>query len=86
MPTGPVERPSPKRPAARPHEVQAGSQAPQQGRQLDPGTREALIRLAAYSFYERRGFVGGHELQDWLEAEMQVDRQLAGEAGSAETK
>jgi Protein of unknown function (DUF2934) len=44
-------------------------------RKLDPAQREALIRLAAYSFYERRGFVGGHELEDWLQAEMEVDRQ-----------
>jgi len=39
--------------------------------------REVMIRIAAYSFYERRGFVGGHELEDWLQAEMEVDRQLA---------
>ena len=38
--------------------------------------REALIRIAAYSFYERRGYVSGHELEDWLQAEMEVDRQL----------
>jgi hypothetical protein len=43
----------------------------------DPATREAMIRLVAYRFYERRGLVGGHELEDWLEAEMEVDRQLA---------
>ena len=40
-------------------------------------TREAMVRLVAYRFYERRGFVSGSELQDWLEAEMEVDRQLA---------
>jgi Protein of unknown function (DUF2934) len=43
----------------------------------DTATRDAMIRIAAYSFYERRGFVGGHELEDWLQAEMEVDRQLA---------
>jgi hypothetical protein len=31
--------------------------------------REVMIRIAAYSFYERRGFVAGHELEDWLQAE-----------------
>ena len=46
-------------------------------RLIDPEQREALVRLAAYTFYERRGLVGGHELEDWLEAEMEVDRQLA---------
>lgn len=43
----------------------------------DEQTREAMIRLAAYTFYERRGYVSGAELEDWLEAEMEVDRQLA---------
>jgi hypothetical protein len=47
----------------------------------DPETREALIRLAAYSFYERRGFVEGHELEDWLQAEMEIDRRTAAAAG-----
>jgi hypothetical protein len=45
----------------------------------DPEKRELMIRLAAYSFYERRGFVSGKELEDWLRAEMEVDRQLATE-------
>jgi hypothetical protein len=40
-------------------------------------TREALIHLAAYSFYERRGMIDGHELEDWLQAEMEVDRRLS---------
>ena len=39
--------------------------------------REALIRLAAYAAFERRGCVYGHEIEDWLRAEMEVDRQLA---------
>jgi len=45
----------------------------------DPEKRDVMIRLAAYSFYERRGFVSGHELEDWLQAEMEVDRQVAAE-------
>lgn len=43
----------------------------------DAEKREVMIRLAAYTFYERRGLVAGHELEDWLQAEMEVDRQLA---------
>jgi hypothetical protein len=42
----------------------------------DAGKREVMIRIAAYSFYERRGYVSGHELEDWLQAEMEVNRQL----------
>jgi hypothetical protein len=45
--------------------------------QDDPETREAMIRLAAYSFYERRGFVDGQELEDWLQAEIEIDRRAA---------
>lgn len=40
--------------------------------------RERLIRAAAYSLYERRGHVQGRELEDWLEAEREVDSQFAG--------
>jgi hypothetical protein len=50
--------------------------------QDDPQMREALIRLAAYSFYERRGFIEGHELEDWLQAEMEIDRRAAAGAGA----
>jgi hypothetical protein len=41
----------------------------------DAEKREAMIRIAAYTFYERRGYVSGHELEDWLQAEMEIDRQ-----------
>jgi hypothetical protein len=36
-----------------------------------------MIQLAAYAFYERRGMIYGHELEDWLQAEMEVDRRLS---------
>lgn len=48
--------------------------------------REVMIRIAAYSFYERRGFVAGHELEDWLQAEMEVERRLAAAPRPAPTK
>lgn len=51
----------------------------------DAEKREALIRIAAYSFYERRGYVGGQELEDWLQAEMEVDRQLSGAQAPKQT-
>lgn len=40
-------------------------------------TREAMICKAAYRLAERRGFGPGHELDDWLLAEQQVDSWLA---------
>jgi hypothetical protein len=52
----------------------------------DSEKRETMIRLAAYTFYERRGLVSGHELEDWLQAEMEVDRQMAAGRRPAETK
>ena len=41
--------------------------------------RSASIAKAAYFIAERRGFAPGHELEDWLAAENQVDQRLAGE-------
>jgi len=39
--------------------------------------REQAIRQAAYALYEARGCVYGHALEDWLEAEAQVERAFA---------
>jgi len=41
--------------------------------------RRASIEKAAYLKAERRGFAAGHELEDWLAAENEVDQRLAGE-------
>ena len=38
-------------------------------------TREARIAEAAYWRAERRGFQAGHELDDWLAAERQIDSE-----------
>lgn len=47
---------------------------------LDPQVRHQMIACAAYCRAEQRGFAGGAEsqLHDWLEAEAEVDRMLAG--------
>lgn len=34
------------------------------------------VEVAAYYIAEQRGFPGGSELQDWAEAELQIDRLL----------
>lgn len=39
--------------------------------------RQVLIAKAAYFRAEKRDFRAGHELEDWLAAEAEVDRQLA---------
>ena len=41
-----------------------------------PEQRAALIAEAAYFRAERRGFVPGHETEDWLAAESEVDALL----------
>jgi hypothetical protein len=38
-------------------------------------SREARIAEQAYWRAERRGFTPGHELEDWLHAEQDVDRE-----------
>jgi hypothetical protein len=64
---------TPKRSAAEP--VPPAAQANSQTLILDNG-REERIRLAAYFRAERRGFISGAELDDWLAAEAEVDVQL----------
>jgi hypothetical protein len=39
--------------------------------------RQSMIAKAAYFRAERRDFRPGHELEDWLAAEAEVDQQLA---------
>jgi len=43
--------------------------------------RQKMIEEAAYFRAQRRGFVGGDAVSDWLEAEAEVDRML--EQGAA---
>ncbi|HYQ70770.1 MAG TPA: DUF2934 domain-containing protein [Gammaproteobacteria bacterium] len=38
--------------------------------------RWKMIAIAAYHRAEKRGFAPGHELQDWAEAEQEVDELL----------
>jgi len=39
--------------------------------------RRDMIARAAYYRAERRNFAAGHELEDWIAAEIEVDRELA---------
>lgn len=48
----------------------------------DPA-RRARIAIAAYYRAERRGFAPGRELEDWLEAERELDRAAAAVATPA---
>jgi len=41
--------------------------------------RQQLIAEAAYHHAEARGFEPGHEIEDWLAAEAEVDARLSSE-------
>lgn len=43
---------------------------------LDPQRRRGLIAEAAYHRAEQRGFEPGHEMEDWLAAELEIDTTL----------
>lgn len=43
---------------------------------IDPEHRRRMIAETAYFIAEQRGFVGGSPLDDWLQAEVLVDRLL----------
>jgi len=48
------------------------------GEQIIYKSREERIAESAYLAAEARGFAPGHELEDWLKAEQEVDLLLAG--------
>jgi hypothetical protein len=50
---------------------------------VDPQQRAALIARAAYFRALERGFAPGHELEDWLAAEAEVDSGLLGTSQAA---
>lgn len=49
---------------------------------VGPEQRAALIAEAAYLRAEQRGFAPGHEVEDWLAAESEVDARLMHGTGS----
>lgn len=52
---------------------------PWRARARDPVQRHTMIAEAAYFRAERRGFEPGHELEDWLGAEGELERALRSE-------
>ncbi|HEC20458.1 MAG TPA: DUF2934 domain-containing protein [Gammaproteobacteria bacterium] len=54
-------------------QMKSGEQSLQK---IDPEHRRRMIAETSYFIAERRGFVGGSPLDDWLEAEVLVDRLL----------
>jgi hypothetical protein len=52
---------------------------------VGPERRAALIAEAAYYRAEQRGFAPGHETEDWLAAEAEVDAKLLHSAASRDS-
>ncbi len=52
---------------------------PDETRAVRAHEREAMIAEAAYYRAEARGFETGHELEDWLAAEREIDLLLEAE-------
>ena len=82
MTTTPILTPKPaaKVAAANPQPASMSRSAEIRRKQWSGEDRYRMIAEAAYFRSERRGFVSGSELQDWLDAEIEVD-DLLGEAG-----
>lgn len=80
--------PEKRRGAAKPQPpVEAEMVIPQQS-PTEPCGRDRMIAEAAYFRAERRGFSGDEadRQQDWLEAEAEVERMIAGATGSGNGK
>lgn len=43
---------------------------------VNPHARREMIAVAAYHLAERRGFIDGFDLDDWLRAEAEIDARL----------
>jgi hypothetical protein len=42
---------------------------------IDPDKFREMVAERAYSKSEKRGFIAGHEMEDWLEAEEEIKNQ-----------
>jgi len=68
-----------------PNETRNATSAGRPPQPTPPGdpARRAWIAIAAYYRAERRGFAPGREIEDWLEAEREVDRGTTAGASSS---
>jgi len=56
--------------------VDTTNQAAAPSQILTPDQRQSMIQTAAYLRAEKRGFQGGHPVQDWVDAEREIDATL----------
>jgi hypothetical protein len=64
----------------RPEAAQPATEAQEQDRLLD-SMREERISRRAYEIYLERGGGPGHDLQDWLQAELELATDQSNSAG-----
>lgn len=60
----------------------SASQKTDSGNTVENEQRQQMIAETAYFIAEARGFNGECQLDDWLQAEAMVDRQLSGQQPS----
>lgn len=78
-----VKKPEPatKKIAAKPVAAKAPPKAAavraKKAKSVPPEQRRNYIEMAAYYIAERRGFAPGNPLEDWVQAEAEIDRLLA---------
>jgi hypothetical protein len=53
------------------------------GMNVSPEARREMIQKKAHELFVKKGSKPGHELDDWLEAERLVDRELAAKSSSS---
>ena len=68
--------PTPRKRAPRKASVVVSAGAPTFSQFVGPEQRAGLIAEAAFFRAEKRGFAPGHEVEDWLAAESEVDSKL----------
>lgn len=86
MPATGVHQPASERPqAARrsrsPRKVEPSKPVEGKPPAIAAGVRRAMTAEAAYYRAERRGFEPGHEIDDWIAAEAEIERATAPHPG-----
>jgi hypothetical protein len=56
--------------------IQKIAQYPKTERKLTADEFIVRVRMKAYELYEKRGYSHGQDLDDWLEAERKVKKEL----------
>jgi hypothetical protein len=72
-----------KRPAGPDTGAAEAGPIPAGGGGIPPEERKRMVAEAAYYRAERRGFATGGELEDWIQAESEIDRLIQTDASHA---